>query len=109
MSENQFCDLPDGTRLCFRVKGEGAPILLVVGMGIQLIHWPQTLIDGLVQRGFRVITFDNRDVGLSTRSSTPLTPKLRLLFRQVNPRAYDLADLAADAAGASTSDNPVSA
>jgi pimeloyl-ACP methyl ester carboxylesterase len=43
----------------------GEPLLLVMGRGGQLIHWPDTLVTALVARGFRVIRFDNRDSGLS--------------------------------------------
>jgi hypothetical protein len=42
-------------------------ILLITGTGNQLTFWPPELINGLVQSGYRVITFDNRDVGLSTK------------------------------------------
>ncbi|WP_164726880.1 alpha/beta fold hydrolase [Shimia sediminis] len=42
-------------------------ILLVRGLGSQLIHWPNSLIEGLVEKGFRVVTFDNRDMGLTQK------------------------------------------
>jgi pimeloyl-ACP methyl ester carboxylesterase len=42
-------------------------ILLVMGLGTQMIAWPDALIQGLVTKGFRVIHYDNRDVGLSQR------------------------------------------
>ena len=40
-------------------------ILLIMGLGLQLIAWPQSFCNGLAARGFRVIRFDNRDVGHS--------------------------------------------
>ncbi len=43
---------------------QGQPILLIMGLGMQLIGWPEELVQMLVQRGFRVIRHDNRDVGL---------------------------------------------
>jgi proline iminopeptidase len=43
-----------------------APIVLVRGLGTQLIEWPRSLIDGLTRDGFYVVTFDNRDAGLSS-------------------------------------------
>ncbi|MGH8505256.1 MAG: alpha/beta fold hydrolase [Stenotrophobium sp.] len=43
----------------------GEPLLLVMGLGGQLIHWPDAFCADLVARGFRVIRFDNRDIGLS--------------------------------------------
>ncbi|MGO9421648.1 alpha/beta fold hydrolase, partial [Roseiarcus sp.] len=49
----------------------GAPdapaILLIMGLGMQLVAWPDSLCEGLAQRGFRVVRFDNRDMGLSSR------------------------------------------
>ena len=46
------------------------PIVLIMGLGAQLIHWPQPIIDRLVANGHFVVTFDNRDVGLSTSFSS---------------------------------------
>ena len=43
------------------------PVLLVHGLGAQLVHWPEHLIDFLIENNYRPITFDNRDSGLSTR------------------------------------------
>jgi len=46
--------------------GEGRPvILLVMGLGMQLIAWPTEFIQALFDAGFRVIRYDNRDIGLS--------------------------------------------
>ncbi len=42
-------------------------VLLIMGLGMQLVAWPNSLCNGLAARGFRVVRFDNRDVGLSTR------------------------------------------
>ena len=46
---------------------DGDPILLVQGIGGQLINWPQHLIEFLIKNNFRPIVYDNRDTGLSTR------------------------------------------
>ncbi len=47
---------------------EGAPVmLLVMGLGMQLVSWPDPFCQLLVQRGFRVLRFDNRDCGLSQK------------------------------------------
>ena len=43
----------------------GPPLLLIMGLGMQLVAWPDEFVDQLVRRGFRVIRFDNRDAGLS--------------------------------------------
>ena len=42
-------------------------IVLIMGLGMQLIAWPDAFCEGLVARGFRVVRFDNRDAGLSTK------------------------------------------
>ena len=59
----------DGVKIFYREYGlkESEPILLVHGLGAQLVHWPPHLISFLVDHGYRVITFDNRDSGLSSR------------------------------------------
>ena len=48
----------------------GEPLLLVMGLGMQLTAWPDELVDMLVARGFRVIRFDNRDVGRARASTS---------------------------------------
>lgn len=45
----------------------GQSILLVMGLGCQLIHWPDDFVQMLVAQGFRVVRYDNRDIGLSTQ------------------------------------------
>ena len=57
----------NGLTLEYDVHGDGDPLLLVMGLGAQLIAWPMELIDALLDRGFHVIRYDNRDVGLSTK------------------------------------------
>jgi pimeloyl-ACP methyl ester carboxylesterase len=61
----------ENVELYYETYGERQqrPIVLVMGLGAQLIHWPQTLIDRLVANGHFVVVFDNRDVGLSTSFS----------------------------------------
>ena len=51
----------------YRDYGHGEPILLVQGIGGQLINWPQHLIEFLIENNFRPIVYDNRDTGLSSR------------------------------------------
>jgi pimeloyl-ACP methyl ester carboxylesterase len=82
----------------------GEPLLLVMGLGQQLTRWPVSLIDRLVGEGFRVIRFDNRDIGLSTGFDHVVTPDLPTVFGALaggqDPGApYLLADMADDAAG----------
>ena len=45
-------------------------IVLIMGLGTQMISWPEVFCAGLADRGFRVIRFDNRDIGLSTKIET---------------------------------------
>jgi pimeloyl-ACP methyl ester carboxylesterase len=79
------------------------PIVLIMGLGAQLILWPLELVHGLVDRGFRVIRFDNRDIGLSEKVDAPV-PNLalnmfgsRLGFAVKAP--YTLHDMAHDTVG----------
>ena len=59
----------NGVKIFYRDYGpeDGDPMLLVHGLGAQLVHWPPHLIDFLQANNFRPITYDNRDVGLSSR------------------------------------------
>ena len=70
----------NGISLEYEITGEPAapPIVLIMGLGMQLTSWPDPLRDGLVARGFRVSAFDNRDAGLSTRVRARRRPNLML-------------------------------
>jgi pimeloyl-ACP methyl ester carboxylesterase len=77
-------------------------LLLVMGLGGQLIHWPDEVLVRLCQQGFRVIRFDNRDVGLSTWVGT--APTINLTYEALRYRLglsvaapYGLRDMAGDA------------
>jgi pimeloyl-ACP methyl ester carboxylesterase len=82
----------------------GETILLVMGLGAQLTRWPLGLIEMLTARGFRVIRFDNRDVGLSERFHSAGPANVPQILADVAAgkqpsAAYTLTDMAADAAG----------
>jgi len=92
-----------GITLEYEVHGEGDPLLLVMGLGGQLVAWPSSFIAGLVDRGFKVITFDNRDIGLSTKIDAAPPTKLQSAMFTISRRfaksAYLLSDMAKDAVG----------
>ena len=93
----------NGITIEYDVHGDGEPMLLVMGLGSQLIAWPIEFVERLVDQGFKVIRFDNRDVGLSTKMSTPPPTRRQVFTAMFNRRfahsAYDLGDMADDAAG----------
>ncbi|UTW07093.1 alpha/beta fold hydrolase [Pseudomonas benzenivorans] len=77
-------------------------LLLVMGLGGQMIHWPDEVVTRLCAQGFRVIRFDNRDVGLSSWARTP--PAANLAYQALRHRLglsvsapYSLRDMAGDA------------
>src|SRR5205823_13218297 len=82
----------------------GPAILLIIGLGAQLIARPEAFCDDLTLRGFRVVRFDHRDVGLSTKSDAapPIDVDAALqrvmAGEKINP-PYDLTDMAADTVG----------
>lgn len=70
-------------------NASGIPLLFISGLGTQLINWPQEWIKGFVASGYRVIVFDNRDIGLSQKLDSTPVPEI----------AYTLDDMADDAIG----------
>jgi pimeloyl-ACP methyl ester carboxylesterase len=76
------------------------PVLLIMGLGAQLIGWPDGFCDELVRRGLHVIRFDNRDVGQSTHlPRAPLPNMAASLAGDHSSASYTLSDMAGDAAG----------
>lgn len=92
----------NGITIEYDVRGEGEPLLLVMGLGAQLIDWPADFVDLLVAEGFQVIRFDNRDAGLSTEFDWIPPSRARsaaaLLARRRPKAGYLIADMADDAA-----------
>ena len=96
----------NGVRLEIEDHGSpaGEPLLLIMGLGMQLLGWQADFVALLVARGFRVIRFDNRDIGLSQSFDADGVPNLAIDslrfafgFRVKSP--YTLADMAADSVG----------
>lgn len=79
--------------------GSGRPLLLIGGLGTQLISWDDEFCAALVDRGYAVIRFDNRDAGLSTGFDHRGVPDLLGLILGTGSAAYDLEDMALDAVG----------
>lgn len=79
-------------------------ILLIMGLGMQLIAWPEQFCRDLASRGYRVVRYDNRDTGFSTKFDSEKTPgvaslMLRSMLRLPIRVPYTLRDMAGDAAG----------
>ncbi|HND32376.1 MAG TPA: alpha/beta hydrolase, partial [Myxococcota bacterium] len=93
-----------GQRLVWERSGEGEALLLVMGLGSQMVFWPDEFCARLVAAGYQVIRYDNRDIGLSGRreGKVPLGRLVAGYLLQRKPAAplpYGLTDMAADAAG----------
>lgn len=96
----------NGVSLEYEAYGDPArpPLLLIMGLGAQLTLWPIELVDALVARGYYVIRYDNRDIGLSQKFTQHPVPNPRRvavmrLFGLRAKLAYRLSDMAADAVG----------
>lgn len=85
-------------------RDDGEALLLISGLGAQMIRWPVSFCEDLAARGYRVIRFDNRDAGLSTDFSAVLAPDPITVSAAVKaglqPEVpYTLLDMAADVVG----------
>jgi pimeloyl-ACP methyl ester carboxylesterase len=96
----------NGIDICYEIFGEAnaEPMLLIMGLGAQMIHWDDDFCRQLAARGFRVIRFDNRDIGKSSKLSggKRLSPVelLKLRFLKIPIAApYKLRDMAEDTIG----------
>lgn len=99
----------DDIKIAYRDYGpkNAEPILLVMGLGGQLINWPDHIIDFLIENNYRPIVFDNRDTGLSSRINNELfsdenrnktisTTFVRYFLRLPINAPYSLDDMAED-------------
>ena len=93
----------NGITIEYDVRGEGTPLLMIMGLSGQLIDWPDDFVDLFAEEGFQVIRFDNRDAGLSTEFDWEPPNRRRALLDYVlrrQPQAgYTVEDMADDAAG----------
>ena len=96
----------NGIDICYEIFGaaDAEPMLLIMGLGAQMIHWDDDFCRDLAGRGFRVIRFDNRDIGKSSKltGGKRLTPVelLKLRFLKIPVAAtYKLSDMAEDVIG----------
>ncbi len=103
-------DVGDRISLSVEVGGNpnNPPLLLVIGLGSQMVFWSDNFINRLIEAGFFVIRFDNRDSGLSSKIKIPGLPRakhLKMMLRvqaglsnKGEPVAYNLVDMAEDTA-----------
>ncbi|HVW32293.1 MAG TPA: alpha/beta hydrolase, partial [Acidimicrobiia bacterium] len=75
------------------------PLLLVMGLGAQLITWPDGFCRALADRGFFVVRYDNRDAGLSSRIEAAGVPDLAAVMTGTADAPYHVSDMAADGIG----------
>jgi pimeloyl-ACP methyl ester carboxylesterase len=94
--------------LQFEVESFGDPadpaVLLIMGLGMQLTAWPEPFCRRIADAGYRVLRFDNRDIGLSSKIATTMRPNvpleaMRYLLRLPVRAPYRIADMADDARG----------
>ena len=96
-------EVSNGTTIEYDVRGEGEPILFIMGLSGQLIDWPEEFVDLFAARGYQVIRFDNRDSGLSSQADWE-PPSIRrsmmsmLSRRPLRDVGYTVEDMAVDAA-----------
>jgi pimeloyl-ACP methyl ester carboxylesterase len=92
----------NGITIAYETIGDNGapPLLLVMGLGMQLVAWDDELCRLLADRGFLVIRFDNRDVGLSTKFAGAGSVSVQdIVMRNLRSAPYTLQDMAADSAG----------
>lgn len=100
-SGERLVDVGDDFTLCYETFGDPGdpPLLLVMGLGMQMIAWHDDFCAGLAAEGFYVVRFDNRDAGRSTSGHGPPPGLKQLVTRRFGPEQYTLEDMADDAEG----------
>lgn len=96
----------NGIEIEYEIRGseDAEPLLMINGLGTQLISWPDALLDGLADAGLRVIVYDNRDSGLSTDFDSFGPADIPAAFKAARAKEpvdapYNLEDMADDGAG----------
>lgn len=96
----------NGIELEYEAYGsaDNPAVLLIMGLGVQLTMWPLPLVEQLVERGYYVIRYDNRDIGLSTKLDSAGVPEIPTIIAALMTGAkpdvpYLLTDMADDAVG----------
>ncbi|HEU4974447.1 MAG TPA: alpha/beta hydrolase [Baekduia sp.] len=100
--DERFADVGGGITICYETFGspDDPPVLLIMGLGMQMLAWDERFCQDLAGRGFFVIRYDNRDAGRSTHIDDVAPPSLAtLLLRRRAGAAYRLPELALDAVG----------
>lgn len=91
----------NGLDICYQTFGEAEadPLLLIMGLGGQMITWPDEFCQMLAETGFYVVRFDNRDCGRSTHLDRLGVPSLGKVLSKRVPPAYTLDNMADDVVG----------
>jgi pimeloyl-ACP methyl ester carboxylesterase len=92
----------NGIEIAYQEVGDpdGEPLVLIMGLATQMLAWDDEFCSMLAERGFRVVRFDNRDIGHSTKLDAARVPGRRDLFLgRRETAAYLLSDMAADTVG----------
>ncbi|MEA2389092.1 MAG: hypothetical protein QOG41_1865, partial [Thermoleophilaceae bacterium] len=92
----------NGIEIAYEAFGEASdpPLMLIMGIGSQMINWPEGFCEELVGRGLYVVRFDNRDAGESTHlDEAGKVDITAVLNRDTSSAPYTLSDMADDVAG----------
>jgi pimeloyl-ACP methyl ester carboxylesterase len=101
LSEERLAPV-NGIEIAYQEVGDpdAAPLMLVMGLGTQMLGWDEEFCALLAERGFRVVRFDNRDIGHSTMLESAGVPsRLDLFVGRREAAAYLLSDMATDTIG----------
>jgi len=97
-----YCRVGGGIDICYETFGAPADpaMLLIMGLGTQMLGWHEDFCNELADRGFFVIRYDNRDIGRSTILRSAPVPTLgQIIRRDKRAASYTLAEMAADGVG----------